>query len=42
MAELLGTPEKTNWKSCELTKEEEAKMVEDLKAAFGPHDPALE
>lgn len=38
LAELLGVPEKVNWKKCELSKPEEAKMVEDLKLAYAPYD----
>lgn len=42
MAELLGCPEKVDWKKCELSKDDELRMVENLKADFAPLDPALE
>ncbi len=38
LAELLGVPEKINWKDCVLDKPEEQQMVEDLKLAYAPFD----
>lgn len=38
LAELLGVPEKVNWKHCELSKPEEQAMVEALKLAYAPYD----
>jgi hypothetical protein len=42
MAELLGMPEKIEWKACALSKEEETLLVDHLKEAFAPYDPTLE
>ncbi|EFJ14443.1 hypothetical protein SELMODRAFT_445909 [Selaginella moellendorffii] len=39
LAGLLGTPEKTDWKACKLTKDEETKLVEDFKQQFQAFDP---
>ncbi len=38
LADLLEVPEKVNWKTCELSKEEEAAMVEKLKSSWEKWD----
>jgi hypothetical protein len=38
MADLLGAPGKVNWKNCQLGREEEAAMVEGLKARWEKWD----
>jgi len=37
-AALLGMPEKTQWKNCELSPEEEEKLVDKLREEYGPYD----
>lgn len=37
-AELLGTPEKVDWKRCQMTKEEETEATDALKNSFGAFD----
>lgn len=38
VAEILGLPERADWKACKLTKEEEVKLVEDFKQKFEEFD----
>ncbi|OQR87284.1 hypothetical protein ACHHYP_20402 [Achlya hypogyna] len=40
-ATLLGMPEREDWKSCVVPKDDETKMAADLKAAFAPFDFTL-
>eukprot|EP00899_Mesostigma_viride_P019995 jgi/Mesvir1/27998/Mv20194-RA.1 len=37
-AQLLGHPEKEDWKACKLEKQEETAMTERFKEQFGPFD----
>lgn len=37
-AELLGTPEKANWKTCQMTVEQETEATDNLKNAFAAFD----
>lgn len=42
LAAVLGTPEKRNWKTCVLPKDEETALVEKFKEGFKSYDPAGE
>lgn len=39
-ANLLGKPEASNWKACELTMAQETKIVGEFKQQFKPFEPA--
>lgn len=38
LADLLGCPERSDWKQCDLSEKEEIAMVEGVKAAYQPYD----
>ena len=40
MAGLLKMPDKADWRNCKLSKDEEAKLVEDFKLQFKNFDPS--
>lgn len=39
LAGLLNTPERADWRTCTLNKEEETNMVEEFKKKFEELDP---
>lgn len=41
-ADLLGKPEASNWKACELSMEQEKKLVSDFKQQFKPFETSDE
>lgn len=41
MATILGIPERTDWKSCVKTDQEEKADCQRFKAAFKAFDPSL-
>jgi hypothetical protein len=41
-ADLLGMPERVDWKKCAPGKEEETKIAAKVRAAFAPFDWSLE
>ncbi len=41
LAELLGTPEKADWRQCTLDTAGEEARAAAFKALFAPHDPFL-
>jgi len=42
LADLLGMPERANWKQCALSKDEETRAAEAFKEAFSKYDPFVE
>lgn len=38
LAELVGAPQKSDWKACSMSSEEEKKKVESFKKVFAPFD----
>jgi hypothetical protein len=37
-ANVLGMPQRANWKNCVLSDREEGMLAERVKTAFGPFD----
>ena len=37
-ANLIGVPQRADWRACKETKDEETAMVEAMKAKFAPFD----
>ena len=38
---LLGTPDRLDWKACMLSEEEDKADVQAFKTAFAPFNPAV-
>jgi hypothetical protein len=39
--ELLNMPDRTDWRDCNITKEEEIELTEKFRSAFEPFDFTL-